>query len=84
MYRIGTVAAGVVGMGSVRSCQEGVPLTITPPSDEHRFNAAVVTAICPNGIILKAIAWMWQGAAGFQVWKSATFSRAFSMLSAYS
>ena len=30
MYKIGAVAAGVVGMGSVRDCWEGVPLTITP------------------------------------------------------
>ena len=33
MYRIGTVAAGVVGMGSVRSCWEGVPLTLSSSAD---------------------------------------------------
>jgi len=27
MYKIGMVAAGVVGMGGVGDCQEGIPLT---------------------------------------------------------
>jgi hypothetical protein len=84
MYKIGMVAAGVVGVGSVGDCWEGVPLTTTPPSDEHQLDAVVVTAICQNGIVPKAVAWMQRGAAGFLVWKSVTFSGAFSTLSAYS
>ena len=29
MYKIGTVAAGVVGTGGVGDCREGIPLTKT-------------------------------------------------------
>ncbi len=92
MYKSGmaeaSAEADVVGMvageSRGRGWWEGVPLTITPPSDKRRLNAAVEIAISQKGIIPKAIARMRRGAAGFLAWKSATFSGAFSTLSAYS
>src|SRR6266568_3709165 len=61
--------ADVVGMVAGEShgggCWEGVPLTITPPSDKHQLDAAVETVILQKGIVPKAIAQMQQGAARF-------------------
>ena len=92
MYKSGAAEASAeadtVGMVADENCGggrwEGVPLTITPPSDKHRLDVAVETVILQKGIVPKAIAWMRRGAAGFLVWNSATFSRAFSTLSTYS
>ena len=63
MYKSGAAkalaeAGMVAGESRVRGGWEGVPLTITPPSDKHQLNAVVEIAIYRKGIILKAIAWM--------------------------
>ena len=89
MYKSGAAevlakADAVAGESHVGGCQEDVPLTITPPSDKHRLDAVVEIAISRKGIVPKTIAQMRRGAAGFLAWKSATFSGAFSTLSAYS
>ena len=45
--------------------REGVPLTITPPLEEHRLDAEVAIVIGRKGISPKAIARMRRGADGF-------------------
>jgi len=62
---------------------EAVPLTITPPLDEHRLDAEE-SGIGWKGIEPKARAWMRRGAPGFLVWNSVTFSGAWSRFSEYS
>jgi len=62
---------------------EGVPLTITPPLDEHRLDAEE-SEIGRKGIEPKARVRMWHGAPGFLVWNSVTFSGAWSRFSEYS
>jgi len=62
---------------------EGVPLTITPPLDEHRLDAEE-SEIGRKGIEPKARAWMWRGAPGFLVWNSVTFSGAWLRFFQYS
>ena len=61
----------------------GVPLTITPPLDEHRLNVEE-SEIGWKGIEPKARAWIWRGAPGFLVWNSITFSGAWLRFSEYS
>ena len=62
---------------------ERVPLTITPPLDEHRLDAEV-SEIGRKGIVPKAMVQMRRGAAVFCVWNSATFSGALFTFSEYS
>ena len=62
---------------------EGVPLTITPPLDEHRLDAEE-SETGQKGIEPKARARMRRGAPGFLVWNSVTFSGAWSRFSEYS
>ena len=62
---------------------EGVPLTITPPLDEHRLDVEE-SEIGRKGIELKARAWIRRGAPGFLVWNSVTFSGAWLRFSEYS
>ena len=54
--------------------EKGVPLTITPPLDKHRPDAAVGREIDLKGIELNAMDRMRCGAAGFFVWNSAIAS----------
>jgi len=61
----------------------GVPLTITPPLDEHRLDVEE-SEIGRKGIEPKARARMWRGAPGFLVWNSITFSGAWLRFSEYS
>ena len=61
---------------------EGVPLTITPPLDEHRLDAEE-SEIGQKGIEPKARARMRRGAPGFLVWNSVTFSGAWLRFSEY-
>ena len=61
----------------------GVPLTITPPLDEHRLDAEE-SETRRKGIELKARARMQCGAPGFLVWNSVTFSGAWLRFSEYS
>jgi len=61
----------------------GVPLTITPPLDEHRLDAEE-SEIRRRVIKPKARARMWRGAPGFLVWNSVTFSGAWLRFSQYS
>ena len=61
----------------------GVPLTITPPLDEHRLDAEK-REIGQKGIEPKTRAQMWRGAPGFLVWNSVTFSGAWLRFSEYS
>ena len=68
----------VAGVGA-----EAVPLTITPPLDEHQLDAEE-SEIGQKGIELKARARMWRGAPGFLVRNSVTFSGAWSRFSEYS
>jgi len=60
-----------------------VPLTITPPLDEHRLDAEE-SEIGRKGIEPKARARMRRGAPGFLVWNSITFSGAWLRFSEYS
>jgi len=63
---------------------EGVPLTITPPLDEHRLDAEE-SGIGWKGIEPKVRARMRCGAPGFLVWNSvSTFSGAWARFSEYS
>jgi len=62
---------------------EAVPLTITPPLDEHRLDVEE-SGIGRKGIEPKARARMRRGAPGFLVWNSVTFSGAWSRFSKYS
>jgi len=62
---------------------EGVPLTITPPLDEHRLDAEEIE-IARKGIEPKARVRMRCGAPGFLVWNSITFSGAWLRFSQYS
>ena len=62
---------------------EGVPLTITPPLDEHRLDAEE-SEIGRKGIEPKVRARMRCGAPGFLVWNSVTFSGAWVRFSEYS
>jgi len=62
---------------------EGVPLTITPPLDEHRLDAEE-SGIRRKGIEPKVRAQMRRGAPGFLVWNSVTFSGAWARFSEYS
>ena len=66
----------VVGAGAV-------PLTITPPLDEHRLDVEE-SGIGRKGIEPKARARMRRGAPGFLVWNSVTFSGVWSRFSEYS
>ena len=61
----------------------GVPLTITPPLDEHQLDVEE-SETRRKGIEPKARARMWCGAPGFLVWNSVTFSRAWLRFSEYS
>ena len=61
---------------------EGVPLTITPPLDEHRLDVEE-SEIGRKGIKPKARAWMRRGAPRFLVWNSVTFSGAWSRFSEF-
>jgi len=61
----------------------GVPLTITPPLDEHRLDAEE-SEVGQKGIKPKARARMQHGAPGFMVWNSVTFSGAWLRFSEYS
>jgi len=61
----------------------GVPLTITPPLDEHQLDAEE-SEIGLKGIEPKARARMRHGAPGFLVWNSVTFSGAWLRFSEYS
>ena len=45
--------------------QSGVPLTITPPSNEHRLDAEVRVEIGRKGMEPKEMARICQGAPGF-------------------
>jgi len=73
----------VKGEAEVEGEVGGVPLTITPPLDEHRLNAEE-SEIGRKGTELKVRAWMWHGAPGFLVWNSVTFSGAWLRFSEYS
>jgi len=61
----------------------GVPLTITPPPDEHQLNAEE-RAIEQKEIEPEVRAQMQCRASGFLVWNSVTFSRAWLRFSEYS
>jgi len=61
----------------------GVPLTITPPPDEHQLNVEE-SEIGQKGIEPKVRAQMWHGAPKFLVWNSVTFSGVWSRFSEYS
>ena len=61
----------------------GVPLTITPPPDEHQLDVEE-REIGRKKIEPKVRAWMQRGAPGFSVWNSVTFSRAWLRFSEYS
>jgi len=69
--------------GKAEGEAEGVPLTITPPLDEHRLDAEE-SEIRRKGIEPKARVRMWRGAPGFLVWNSVTFSGAWLRFSKYS
>ena len=69
--------------GGRESEAEGVPLTITPPLDEHRLDAEE-SEIGQKGIEPKVRARMRHGAPGFLVWNSVTFSGAWARFSEYS
>ena len=75
--------AGVEAEGRRESEAEGVPLTITPPPDEHRLDAEE-SEIGRKGIEPKVRARMRHGAPGFLVWNSITFSGAWARFSKYS
>jgi hypothetical protein len=62
----------------------GSPYNHPPLLEKHRPDACVIEEMGQKGIKSKAMVWMWCGAAGFWIWKSATFSRAFSTFSEYS
>jgi len=84
--RLGVVGArgelGARAEGEQEAEAEGVPLTITPPLDEHRLNAEE-SEIGQKGIEPKARARMRRGAPGFLVWNSVTFSGAWLRFSEY-
>jgi len=61
----------------------GVPLTITPPLDEHRLDAEE-SEIGQKGIKPEARVQMQRGAPGFLVWNSIAFSGAWLRFSKYS
>ena len=75
--------AGVEAEGEAEGESEGVPLTITPPLDEHRLDAED-SGIGRKGIEPKVRARMRRGAPGFLVWNSVTFSGAWVRFSEYS
>ena len=79
----GSGAVGARGEPGARAEAEGVPLTITPPLDEHRLDAEE-SEIRRKGVELKARARMRRGAPRFLVWKSVTFSGVWSRFSEYS
>jgi len=62
---------------------EGVPLTITPPLDEHRLDVKE-SETRRKGIKPKARVQMQCGAPRFLVWNSVTFSGAWLRFSEYS
>ena len=76
-------AAGRVGERA-RFGEKGFPLQSPPLLEKHRPDACAMEEMGQKGIELKAMIRIWRGAAGCQVWKSVTFSRAFSMFSEYS
>jgi len=61
----------------------GVPLTITPPLDEHQLDAEE-SEIGWKGIEPKVRVQMQRGTPGFLVWNSITFSGAWLRFSEYS
>ena len=79
----GEPGAQVEGEREAEGEAEGVPLTNTPPLDEHRLDAEE-SEIGRKGIEPKARARMRHGAPGFLVWNSVTFSGAWLRFSQYS
>ncbi len=69
----GELGVGARGERKVEGKAEGIPLTITPPLDEHQLDAEE-SEIRWKGIEPKARAQMQHGAPGFLVWNSITFS----------
>ena len=74
-------ASGSDGFGSG---EKGFPLQSPPLLEKHRPDACVMEEMGRKGIEPKAMIRIWRGAAGWRVWKSATFSGAFSTFSEYS
>ena len=76
--------AGRVRLYGFGSGEKGFPLQSPPLLEKHRPDACVMEEMGRKGIELKAMIWIWRGAAGCRVWKSATFSGAFSTFLEYS
>ena len=74
-------ASGSYGFGSG---EKGFPLQSPPLLEKHQPDACAMEEMGRKGIEPKAMIQIQRGAAGCQVWKSATFSGAFSTFLEYS